>query len=80
MVGCDTQADVDRLWDALTDGGKAIACGWLTDRWGITWQITPNRLLDLLNDPDRAKGKRVMEAMMKMVKFDIATLEAAARG
>jgi predicted 3-demethylubiquinone-9 3-methyltransferase (glyoxalase superfamily) len=66
------------LWDGLTEGGKGIACGWLTDRWGITWQITPKRLLDLVSDPDRAKGKRVMEAMMKMVKIDIAVLEAAA--
>jgi len=80
MVECETQAEVDRLWAALTAGGKEIACGWLTDRWGITWQITPRRLLELINDPDRAKGKRVMEAMMKMVKFDIAALEAAARG
>ena len=80
MVECDAQAEIDRLWHALTDGGKAIACGWLTDRWGITWQITPKRLLDLINDSDRAKGKRVMEAMMKMVKFDIAEIEAAARG
>ena len=81
MVECDTQGEVDRLWDALTAGGKGIACGWLTgDRWGITWQITPKRLLELINAPDRAKGKRVMEAMMKMVKFDIAGLEAAARG
>ena len=79
MVECETQAEVDRLWDALTDGGKAIACGWLTDRWGVTWQITPKRLLDLMNEPDRAKGKRVTEAMMKMVKLDIAGLEAAAR-
>lgn len=80
MVECDTQAEVDRLWAALTDGGKEIACGWLQDRWGITWQITPRRLLDLMSDPDRAKAKRVAEAMMKMVKFDIAALEAAARG
>ncbi len=68
------------MWDALTAGGKGIACGWLTDRWGITWQITPKRLLDLMSDPDRTKAKRVTEAMMKMVKFDIAELEAAARG
>jgi predicted 3-demethylubiquinone-9 3-methyltransferase (glyoxalase superfamily) len=80
MVECDAQTEVDRLWDALTDGGKGIACGWLTDRWGITWQITPKRLLDLMNGPDRMKGKRVAEAMMKMMKLDIATLEAAARG
>ncbi|HEY1507123.1 MAG TPA: VOC family protein, partial [Stellaceae bacterium] len=80
MVECDTQAEVDRLWEALTAGGKGIACGWLTDRWGMTWQITPKRLLELINDPDRAKGKRVMETMMKMGKFDIAALEEAARG
>jgi predicted 3-demethylubiquinone-9 3-methyltransferase (glyoxalase superfamily) len=79
MVECDTQEEVDRLWDALTTGGKGIACGWLTDRWGITWQITPKRLLDFVSDSGRAKGKRVMEAMMKMVKIDIAALEAAAR-
>jgi len=79
MVECDTQAEVDRLWDALTAGGREIACGWLTDRWSITWQITARRLLELINDPDRTKGKRVTEAMMKMVKFDIAGLEAAAR-
>ena len=77
MVECDTQAEVDRLWDALTDGGKGIACGWLTDRWGLTWQITPKRLLELMNDPDRAKGKRVTEAMMKMVKLDIAEIGRA---
>jgi predicted 3-demethylubiquinone-9 3-methyltransferase (glyoxalase superfamily) len=80
MVECDTQAEVDRLWEALTAGGKGIACGWLTDRWGMTWQITPKLLLELINDPDRAKGKRVMETMMKMGKFDIAALEEAARG
>ena len=80
MVACDSQAEIDRLWAALADGGKEIACGWLTDRWGITWQITPQRLLDLVGDPDRAKGKRVMEAMMKMVKLDIDALEAAANG
>lgn len=80
MVECDTQAELDRLWDALTDGGETFACGWLRDRWGLTWQITPRRLLELMNDNDRAAGKRVTEAMMKMVKFDIAALEAAARG
>lgn len=80
MVECETQAEIDRLWAALAEGGKEIACGWLTDRWGITWQITPKRLLEWINDSDRAKGKRVMEATMEMVKFDIAKLEAAARG
>jgi predicted 3-demethylubiquinone-9 3-methyltransferase (glyoxalase superfamily) len=79
MVECETQAEVDRLWEALTAGGEAIACGWLRDRWGLTWQITPRRLLELMSDPDRAKAKRVAESMMKMVKLDIAALEAAAR-
>lgn len=80
MVECETQAEIDRLWDALAAGGKTFACGWLSDRWGLTWQITPKRLLDLMSDPDRAKAKRVAEAMMKMVKFDIAALERAAKG
>ena len=80
MVECETQAEIDRLWAALTAGGSELPCGWLRDRWGLTWQIIPKRLLELINDPDRAKGKRVMEAMMKMVKFDIAGLEVAARG
>src|ERR1700722_10690220 len=70
MAECETQAEIDRLWAALTGGGKEIACGWLRDRWGLTWQITPKRLLELVSDPDRAKGKCVTEAMMKMVKFD----------
>lgn len=80
MVECDTQAEIDRLWEALTVGGATLNCGWLRDRWGLTWQITPKRLLELVSDPDRVKGKRVTEAMMTMVKFDIAGLEAAARG
>lgn len=80
MVECETQAEIDRLWAALIAGGKEIACGWLRDRWGLTWQITPRRLLELIEDPDRATGKRITEAMMKMVKLDIAGLEAAARG
>jgi len=80
MVECDTQADIDRLWDALKDGGSTEQCGWLRDRWGVCWQITPKRLGELMSDPDRAKAKRVGEAMMKMVKFDIAKLEAAANG
>lgn len=80
VVECETQGEIDRLWAALAAGGEELACGWLRDRWGLTWQITPRRLLDLVNDPDRAKAKRVTEAMMTMVKFDIAALEAAARG
>ncbi|WP_213285138.1 VOC family protein [Bradyrhizobium sp. sGM-13] len=80
MVECDTQAEIDRLWDALREGGKIEQCGWLQDRWGLSWQIAPKRLGELMNDADPAKAKRVAEAMLKMVKFDIAELEAVARG
>ncbi len=80
MVECDTQTEIDRLWDALTQGGSIEHCGWLRDRWGLSWQIAPRMLHELMKDPDRAKVKRVTEAMLKMVKFDIALLEAAARG
>ncbi|KRR15728.1 VOC family protein [Bradyrhizobium retamae] len=80
LVECDTQIEIDRLWDALREGGKIEQCGWLQDRWGLSWQIAPKRLGELMNDPDPAKAKRVAEAMLKMVKFDIAELEAVARG
>ncbi len=80
MVGCDSQDEIDRLWEALSEGGQVEQCGWLRDRFGLSWQITPTRLGELMSDPDPAKAKRVTEAMLKMVKFDIAGLEAAARG
>ena len=80
IVECDDQAEIDRLWDALKDGGTVEQCGWLRDRWGLCWQITPRRLSELMSDPDREKARRVTEEMLKMVKFDIAGLEAAARG
>ena len=80
IVECEDQAEIDRLWDALKDGGTVERCGWLRDRWGLCWQITPRRLGELMSDPDRKKAQRVTEAMLKMVKFDIAGLEAAARG
>jgi predicted 3-demethylubiquinone-9 3-methyltransferase (glyoxalase superfamily) len=80
MVECDTQAELDRLWDALKDGGSVEQCGWLRDRWGLSWQIAPKRLQELMNDPDPAKVARVTEAMLQMVKLDIAPLEAAAAG
>ena len=80
IVECDDQAEIDRLWDALKEGGTTEQCGWLRDRWGLCWQITPKRLGELMQDPDRNKARRVTEAMLKMVKFDIAALEAAARG
>lgn len=80
MVECDSQAEVDRLWDALKEGGAVEQCGWLRDRWGLSWQIVPKRLGELMGDPDPTKVKRVTEAMLQMVKIDIAGLEAAAKG
>jgi predicted 3-demethylubiquinone-9 3-methyltransferase (glyoxalase superfamily) len=80
-VACEDQAEVDRYWNALLEGGgKPVACGWLTDRYGVRWQISPRRLGELMKDEDRARAKRVTEAMLKMVKFDIAELERAANG
>lgn len=78
VVECETQAEIDRLWAALSEGGQVEQCGWLRDRWGLSWQITPRRLGELMRDPDPAKARRVAEAMLKMVKLDIAALEAAA--
>ncbi|MBW8445535.1 MAG: VOC family protein [Arenimonas sp.] len=79
IVGCDSQEEIDRLWEALSEGGQVEQCGWLRDRWGLCWQITPTRLGELMADPDPETARRVTEAMLKMVKFDIAGLEAAAR-
>ena len=80
MIECEDQAEVDRLWDALLDGGMAEQCGWLKDRYGVPWQIVPRVLLQLLDDPDPAKAQRVMQAMLGMVKLDIAALRAAHAG
>lgn len=80
MVECDTQAELDRLWDALKAGGAVEQCGWLRDRWGLSWQIAPRRLGELMSDPDPQVVRRVTEQMMRMVKLDIAPLEAAAKG
>lgn len=79
-VDCADQAEVDRLWDGLTNGGAAVQCGWLRDRYGISWQIVPTVLGKYVADPDPAKAARVMQAMMQMVKLDIAGLEAAYKG
>ncbi len=78
VVNCENQAEVDHYWDKLLEGGKPSQCGWLSDKYGLSWQITPTILIKLLQDPDPAKAKRVMEAMMKMVKIDIPKLEEAA--
>lgn len=81
MVLTADQAETDHYWTAITrSGGRTSDCGWCRDRWGYAWQITPRRLIELMADPDRAKAKRVMEAMMTMQKIDIAALEAAAAG
>ena len=77
MIDCETQEEVDYYWERLTDGGKPIQCGWLTDKFGLTWQVTPRQLGELMSDPDPAKSGAVMKAMMGMVKIEIAGLQAA---
>ena len=80
-IDCADQAEVDRLWNALTEGGgKPVACGWLTDRYGVSWQIVPTVLHQMLADPDHAKAARAMQAMMGKVKLDIAALRKAYAG
>jgi predicted 3-demethylubiquinone-9 3-methyltransferase (glyoxalase superfamily) len=80
-VDADTQEEIDRLWVALTeDGGEESMCGWLKDRYGLSWQIVPPVLAELLADPDQEKAGRVVQAMLQMRKIDIAQLEDAARG
>ncbi|APR75513.1 3-demethylubiquinone-9 3-methyltransferase [Minicystis rosea] len=80
FVSCDTQEEVDTYWEKLTEGGKPVQCGWLVDRFGVSWQIIPKILGELLSDPDPARAGRAMQAMMKMVKLDIAALKRAAEG
>ncbi len=82
QIPCDTQAEVDHFWDALSAGGDASAqqCGWLKDRFGLSWQVVPAALGTLLSDPDPEKARRVMEAMLAMKKIDIAALERARAG
>jgi predicted 3-demethylubiquinone-9 3-methyltransferase (glyoxalase superfamily) len=80
QVACKDQREVDRLWAALSEGGSTGPCGWLTDRWGLSWQIVPTRLHELLRDPDPDRSRRAMEAMLRMSKLDIAELERAADG
>lgn len=80
VVSCDDQAEVDRYWNALLDGGTPEACGWLKDRYGVSWQIVPTVLGRMMGNPDRAKAKRASDAMLRMVKIDIAGLQAAFDG
>jgi len=78
VVHCRNQEEVDHFWSKLTEGGKEVACGWLKDKYGLSWQITPDRLIELISDPDKEKANRVFQAMMKMIKIDIPALEKAA--
>jgi len=77
MVHCETQEEVDEYWDKLSEGGAPNVCGWLQDKYGLSWQIVPTALLRMLQDKDPAKSSRVMQAMMKMTKLDISVLQAA---
>ena len=78
QVDCQTQEEVDYYWDGLTAGGEEGPCGWLKDRYGVSWQVVPNALITLIQDPDPGRSKRAMAAMMTMKKIDIAALQAAA--
>jgi len=81
VVHCETQQEVDHYWDTLSaDGGQVIQCGWLKDKFGVTWQIVPATFIEMMRDRDTERKSRVMKAMMKMKKLDIAELEAAWRG
>ena len=81
VVNCESQAEVDHFWEKLTaDGGQEVQCGWLKDKYGLSWQIVPTILVELLQDQDPDKTQRVMKAMMKMVKMDIDTLKRASAG
>jgi predicted 3-demethylubiquinone-9 3-methyltransferase (glyoxalase superfamily) len=79
VVSCKTQAEVDRYWNRLSAGGKKVQCGWLKDKYGVSWQVVPTILGDLLSSKDSAKSERVMQAMLKMVKLDIKKLKQAAK-
>ena len=80
FVSCETQEEVDYYWNKLLEGGEPSQCGWLKDKFGVSWQIVPTALMRLLGDKDRARANRATQAMLKMVKLDIAELERAANG
>jgi predicted 3-demethylubiquinone-9 3-methyltransferase (glyoxalase superfamily) len=77
VVNCETQAEVDELWDKLSEDGQVQQCGWLKDKFGLSWQIVPSVLIELMSDPDPERSRRVTEAMMQMTKIDIAKLRQA---
>ena len=80
VIHCDNQAEIDRYWNALLEGGKPEQCGWIKDRYGVSWQIVPTQLDGMIADADRTRAARVAEKMLKMVKLDIAQLKAAYDG
>jgi predicted 3-demethylubiquinone-9 3-methyltransferase (glyoxalase superfamily) len=80
LVNCADQAEVDYYWDKLSEGGEEGPCGWLKDRYGVSWQVTPPGMVEILNDPDTSRGERAMKAMFGMKKLDLAALRAAADG
>jgi predicted 3-demethylubiquinone-9 3-methyltransferase (glyoxalase superfamily) len=77
VIDCKSQAEVDYFWEKLAEGGRTDQCGWLQDRFGLSWQVTPTVLIEMLNDPDPAKSQRVMAAMMQMTKIEIPKLHEA---
>jgi len=80
FVNCETQAEVDEFWNKLSAGGKEVQCGWLQDKFGVSWQIIPNALMELMSDKDPVKSQRVFKAMLQMSKIDIAGLKRAYQG
>lgn len=77
VINCESQAEVDNYWNKLLEGGEAQQCGWLKDKFGVSWQVVPVALIDMISDPDAEKSRRVTEAMMKMVKLDLDVLQRA---
>lgn len=80
VVNCETQEEVDKFWEKLSDGGQEVQCGWLKDKYGLSWQVVPTVLSEMLQDKDPAKSQRVMKAMLQMKKLDIKTLKQAYEG
>ncbi len=80
LITCADQAEVDYFWERLTDGGQEVQCGWLKDKYGLSWQVVPEGMDEVLNDPDPTRAQRAMQAMLGMVKLDLAALRAAADG
>src|SRR4030095_8303758 len=80
VMNCETQEEVDRFWEKLSEGGQKSQCGWLKDKYGLSWQVVPTILEELFRDKDPEKSKRVMQAMLKMSKLDIQTLKKASEG